>query len=476
LAILLELIQATHDLDDIGRAVKRLGQILPRVKLFNPTAFSRCDIWLKILTELSLVIDSPEYQSQIKNPFQLRRHSTKRIASNSKGHEFYMALIVDIHDTVTESCIISTLAIILAFKTLDETEHQSQVRTGFMADGLRKANIRESAWERMLQYLTVGDGNEPKTYFHSITDRFEALTANRDTSSYKKDHWDFAKQIVRCVQVLIDHHGRSSLTQITGGPVVLVGGGPGPTNSPRPPKSVDDDSDQLFLPLKVRQIRSTPSESINYDPSGLAPDDYQTVVTQLVAEPLSADDEPLYSVTHEQVKARFSRYISEIDNQYLPIRWGALNPNELDEIVGFLQSAEPDVMRRSVQLILGLTLATGQTFDCLLNLSLAPDQISVDCRQGLYRYERQYFWAHLIPPLENAYCPDSGLMQELMEVGEVLSLPLPSLIGKPPILQALPGQSLFVKIDPEPSLEALGIRRDGTGQLVEEFPLTQLPK
>jgi hypothetical protein len=200
------------------------------------------------------------------------------------------------------------------------------------------------------------------------------------------------------------------------------------------------------------------------------------VVTQLVAEPLSADDEPLYSVTHEQVKARFSRYISEIDNQYLPIRWGALNPNELDEIVGFLQSAEPDVMRRSVQLILGLTLATGQTFDCLLNLSLAPDQISVDCRQGLYRYERQYFWAHLIPPLENAYCPDSGLMQELMEVGEVLSLPLPSLIGKPPILQALPGQSLFVKIDPEPSLEALGIRRDGTGQLVEEFPLTQLPK
>lgn len=469
LAALCELIQAPNSFYDYERAFKRLKLILPIVKEFNSFNEVQLDSWINVVDAL---LNAKHDFSYIKQAYTLK-NSTNKIGAHLADHEFYAALIADIHDNTTEAQFVVGLALVLAIKSLPEFPSKglpSLNQLKVVLDGIRKGGQRNSVWSFLLTDLLKGDRFPTKQYLRRVRSQCDQVNLQQD-QKINASHKEFARALLACVIALIAGVPESDCTKIK--PPIST---PHVPKTPNAPKSDEEDNDDFelidtpeehsiqSLPIRLIRQKPKPSEEGNYTLIGLSDDDSEQVIT-VVASPVKGPDVELLSETSEKLQGRYSGYISELDNQYLPIRWSALNAYEINEIYKYLTSSASSTGENKIKLVIALTWVTGQTWDALMGIQMGGnvDEQHPNC---IHKVNSHYYWCHLIPKVENPYQPDDIARSRLNIVGNCLPLPLPSMVG------ALLDSCL--KSTPSVTLEsALGVDRANLKNQVKSV-LTQL--
>jgi len=420
------LIQSTNLFDGFDVALKRLHIILPLVKLFAPKINdSVIQSWLHCVNQLVPEIEKDWFRSTITFSIPSRQNSTKRLGARYRTHEFYNALIVDCYDSETENRLTIVLTMCLAVKLLqtDDAEQYSFSNAQLITtcEGVCKATKIGSLWELSLTQLIHLEDEYTLENLKSIVHRCENLNEESDCE-YKQGQVDFANALRRLTNNLLKQNNTIPTTTL---PLEL------PTPASPPIKPIVDESENTgFQPLPIGILPVPPNKTANVDLDGLSSDDTDDITPVIHTPPVLAGDIVL-SDGSEKLSALYSSYFSELDNQYLPIQWSVLNENEISEVVSYIKSGldlKASSIDRASQLIIALTLVTGQDFKALQKFRVQTQTNNTEDKNWLIREQDVFYWGHTIPQLTNSYRPDQNASTYLKPVSKALILPLPSFV------------------------------------------------
>lgn len=425
LAALCQVINVTPTFDGFDLALQRLDRILPLVKhLLAEEQFADIDRWHACVQTLLPEIESSWFKQTVAFSVPLRQNSAKRLGSSHKDHELFGALIVRCSEKSNEKRLIKLMAylITILIRQIKEPEKISfsQSRTVVLCDALCKATIRGTAWEKTVFQLVAEDGHDPHDDLALMLQR--CLRFKEDANfEYKQGQIDFSGALKNLVLLLLDKFPKRKNPDSPVNPPILT-----------PPQTKEEDSEESgFCPTPIFFITDKPDDSDNFDTEGLLEDDVDIFVPIVCTTPVTTIDE-LPSIGKERRTALYTRFYTELDNQYLPICWTLLNQYEIAEVVNYIRSdlgvLAPKTERVS-QLIIALTLATGQTLEALLDFRYETRLVKRnDGKNWFYEHENRFYWAHTIPYLSSRYKPSDQEKIHLNEVFDWIVLPFPDLV------------------------------------------------
>ena|GEM_PF-3195193 len=503
LVSLCDFVQVTPRFPHFDLALKRLAAILPLAVGFHPRlaavegfmAWSSCIHNLLPHTQASWFTDAVDYTVPAK------QDSVNRLGPLKKGHEYYAALIVDTADPAMESQLVMALAILFAVKALAVFKHPdsgtvsplpSANQLTVVADGLCQATRRWSLWEQMAAELLPGDCNTPQTYLEMLSQRCRRINERSSNVEYKEDQRGFSRALLAYVNTLLAQGDWGHLQALAASIPK-----PPPTTAIKPPfagnPETEDDSDEsvsgksgmagtagnLSYALP-RRFRYQPAPSENFSELELASEDLDNWLEASPTAVIAANEEPL-SESGEQLYARYNRFLSELDNQFLPIRWNALNSHELNAVMVYLKTAVLSPLPHTdkvTALLISLTLATGHPLDALWEFRLeSAGKFSngQTCRNGILKTASGYVWHHAIPTIANRYQPSTHEQALLNPVGDTVVLPLPDSVGCL-LEQCLASQAITATPD-KPNAPANGVLLEllgGNAEAMKRAVLDQL--
>jgi hypothetical protein len=437
LGSLCDLISPITTFDNFPTALVRLKAIIPRAQLFNPTIPSETtDQWLDCIDHLLSQSQFTWFKQAVKYTVAAKQNSTNILGSEHiRGHEFYAALLADSLDTSTEDHLISVLAIVFAVKIL-ATKTPSNNQMVVVVDAARQASKRYSIWEQAVTELMTGDQTDPFRYLERLSQRCWQFNQEKN-QDYREGQWSFSRALLECVNCLLSNNRANPAPYKP--PQI-----PGPKSVDSPhtftfdPVGIDDEdlentvrTNGGFRPFDVKPIQIKPVKSDNFDPEALVDEDVDHCHLILYSPEIPIEEEPL-SDAGLKTRARYSRFATEAGNQFLPIRWRALNHYELNEVIHYLNAINTEQTDRTeaiTALVIALTLVTGQSFEAILDFRLNLESVDQTARNSLQKVDGHYFWRHLIPELENRFQPNECQRLDLVPVGDQLVLPLPDLVN-----------------------------------------------
>jgi len=437
LASLYTFIQGTDEVDGFDVALKRLHKILPLVKFFATEINDEViNSWIHCVDQLLSEIDKDWFKSISTNSVPQKQNSTKRLGDRYEGHEFYNALIVSYYDENIENHFIIVLAMCLAVKRLQDeypdTYTLSKAQLILTSEGLCKATKVNSLWESSLTQLINIENENTRENLESIIQRCKNLNKGRDYE-YKQGQVNFANAISNLVDNLLKQNNDiKKLPTEQPTPAPDAPSKPKqPTSAPPPIKPiVDEPENTSFQPLPIDILPVPPSKTANIDLDGLSSDDTDDITPVIHTTPVLAGDIVL-SDGSEKLSALYSSYFSELDNQYLPVQWPVLNSNEITEVVNYIKAdhgRKAPYIDKASQLIIALTLVTGQDVKALLNCKVQNQALNSEDKNWLIRDHDVFYWGHTAPELTNSYKPDEKACSYLKPVSNVLILPLPTIV------------------------------------------------
>ena len=437
------LIQVPFELNSSFRnfrlVINRLKKVMPIACNMNSNLEDKwINKWEPCLKSLSNNSEESWFKNITPILTKSKANSFHNMGSNLNGHEYYAALTITTNNVENEEYLVNALAVLFTINTLSSNnDFSASPKFISVCEGLCRSSAPSTVWSEILAAIFSKKyvPENTTTYLIELAGTCAALLSDSTNKQYKEKHKSFLRSFSSFAKTLANN-----IKLTTEQPQEPLTPTPQPRNPKLPKKSPGSDGislDPINIPLLLPTVLvHKPRKTENFGTDGLAPEDIEIWITTVGTGEVKKEESPL---SEEGVKAELinNQYATDIDNQYLPVRWDSLNSHEISELLNFITSATNEETTHHTKvnaLLIALTLATGKKLVEILNMQLVGlidrDSLELNANSSILfkDHDNHFYWQHEIPFLENKFKPTHEQAKYLNLTTDSLTLPLPKVI------------------------------------------------